>query len=603
MAIFNNTTTINSLDAYFSQLQSLTQNNKLFAFVPRDEPTFDINGDTREITVPAIFKKNGISVKGDHYAEILYFTIDRYFEATDLFSDSVKIIIQWEDPTKAQGVSYAVFKDASYLSEQNKILFGWALNDTITKTSGTLKFSVRFYELDGQELVFSLSTLTASATVNSGLDYQFTDGSLPANIAKFANDANKLTDRFRNSVYNDPTTIAEAPVFTIDLPSHVVSSGSYSGATITISGETYRLIDLTDNKYSFKTEATSSEGVVTYIWYHLPLGSTNDPSVISAAGDRYERTSDTTYQATKVYYHATTAGGTTSYSPFNFTAGASIPNDTDDPAVYEKYQGYEVVYTAGGPSVTGDYWVKATNHKNLATTDTLSAKVRIPGPAALTLTIPEGQEHKLLSNGDATLSATGNTEQVGDTITYEWYKVGTDAAVQTNAEQAKNTAVTYSISTVAADARALYDETFKIKAKANRNGDSTVYSEKTCRITDAAHTPIVTLSTSIYDVDGEHPAILTATVNNGGSMVHDEFIYHWFTYSVAGDDTEEYDVDNLENDIQLADPVTSAELTNSITVSAGGHKYYCKVTNKVNGDTSDPWVPTATDQMIALSIR
>ena len=81
--------TISSLDQYFSVLKTLTDEDITYSYLPLDEPTFDINADTRVITIPSDFKKNGISVKGDHYAEVLYFTIDRYFDTQDLYDDNL----------------------------------------------------------------------------------------------------------------------------------------------------------------------------------------------------------------------------------------------------------------------------------------------------------------------------------------------------------------------------------------------------------------------------------------------------------------------------------------------------------------------------------
>ena len=99
-------TEINSLDEYFATLESLTTGQSadgdssdkyhLFKILPLDEPTFNIDANTREISVPEVFRKNGVGVQGDQLAETLFFTIDRYFDTTDLYRDDIKGIIQWE---------------------------------------------------------------------------------------------------------------------------------------------------------------------------------------------------------------------------------------------------------------------------------------------------------------------------------------------------------------------------------------------------------------------------------------------------------------------------------------------------------------------------
>jgi hypothetical protein len=91
---------IGSLNEYFAMLQdlvnieSLTEEEKAFYLrLPLDEDVFAINADTRVITVPANFARNGVGVQGDESAEVLYFTIDRYFDSMDLARSDVDIRI------------------------------------------------------------------------------------------------------------------------------------------------------------------------------------------------------------------------------------------------------------------------------------------------------------------------------------------------------------------------------------------------------------------------------------------------------------------------------------------------------------------------------
>ena len=48
------------------------------------EGNFIINANTRLISVPTDFNKNGVGVVGDNAAETLEFVIDRYFDEYDL---------------------------------------------------------------------------------------------------------------------------------------------------------------------------------------------------------------------------------------------------------------------------------------------------------------------------------------------------------------------------------------------------------------------------------------------------------------------------------------------------------------------------------------
>ena len=63
--------------------------------MPFDEPLFEIDANSRTIKVPDEFKKNGVGVRGDHWAEVLYFAIDQYYDYQDLYNVD-NIYINWQ---------------------------------------------------------------------------------------------------------------------------------------------------------------------------------------------------------------------------------------------------------------------------------------------------------------------------------------------------------------------------------------------------------------------------------------------------------------------------------------------------------------------------
>jgi len=65
--------------------------------LPLDEEKFFIDGNSRKIAVPQAFTKNGVGVQGDHYAEYIYFEIDRYFENIDFGSPSITAVVEFID--------------------------------------------------------------------------------------------------------------------------------------------------------------------------------------------------------------------------------------------------------------------------------------------------------------------------------------------------------------------------------------------------------------------------------------------------------------------------------------------------------------------------
>lgn len=171
---------IQNLAQYFYYMRDLTQidvakNELKFTKLPLDEAHFTIDLNKREITVPDDFKKNGVSVRGDEVAEIVYFEVDRYYDATDL--NEQEIIIEWINADNKKGFSRPYGVDVDLIP--GKIVFGWPLSSKITSKDGTIQFAVRFYSAkdtaSSSGVVYSLSTLMQTVKVNSTIDIDLKD--------------------------------------------------------------------------------------------------------------------------------------------------------------------------------------------------------------------------------------------------------------------------------------------------------------------------------------------------------------------------------------------------------------------------------------------
>lgn len=175
----NDNDKISSLEEYFSVIRELVvvTGDKKYTILPLDEEAFEIDANKRLITVPSSFKTNGISVQGDQIAEVVYFKIDRFFDATDL--NEMDIFIQWQAPNGDSGISREWVRDIE--SENGKLIFGWPLSEEITVKAGTVKFAVRFVkfdDLDKDKVVYSFSTLTAEAPIKPALDFDLKEGAV-----------------------------------------------------------------------------------------------------------------------------------------------------------------------------------------------------------------------------------------------------------------------------------------------------------------------------------------------------------------------------------------------------------------------------------------
>lgn len=157
---------INNIEQFFGNIIEIAQLDKKFLRLPLDEPIFEIDANTRVISVPAEFRSNGLSVQGDHLAETVFFSIDRYFDRMDL--SVTNITINWKmGNNSGKTKNFIMSKDII----PGKVVFGWPINNIITQKSGSLIFAIEFSLKDAQtnEILYDFNTLSSSITIKDGL--------------------------------------------------------------------------------------------------------------------------------------------------------------------------------------------------------------------------------------------------------------------------------------------------------------------------------------------------------------------------------------------------------------------------------------------------
>lgn len=160
---------ISTLDGYFQHLHEISLKDPSLIILPLDEEKFFIDGNSRKITVPQAFTKNGVGVQGDHYAEYIYFEIDRYFENIDFGSPSITAVVEFVDANQQKHFTKAWIK---YTDEKSsKVTIGWPITQDVTSKAGSIKFSVRLFELEGNSYKRSFGTLIGQLVVNPSLDF------------------------------------------------------------------------------------------------------------------------------------------------------------------------------------------------------------------------------------------------------------------------------------------------------------------------------------------------------------------------------------------------------------------------------------------------
>ena len=165
---------VDNIESYYGRLGDIKLLDSKFLRLPLDEPVFEIDANTRSINIPAEFRSNGLSVQGDHLAEMVFFKIDRYFDYTDL--SSTNICINWKMGNRS-GKTKNFIMSKEILP--GYVIFGWPIDNIITEKGGQLTFAVEFSIEDNDKIKYNFNTLPATINIKDGLvlskDVEMTD--------------------------------------------------------------------------------------------------------------------------------------------------------------------------------------------------------------------------------------------------------------------------------------------------------------------------------------------------------------------------------------------------------------------------------------------
>lgn len=150
---------------------------RLYAYLhaPWDEPEFTVDTNSRVITVPSEFTKNGVGVTGDHLAEILFFRLPRFYDVVDLYG-MTSTNIYWYNGGNKGTTTYYKNTPAVIYAEDEELVLGWAISQLATAAAGTIEFFLEFeHVIEGEgehagEVDFRLETQPAKLTVKSTLE-------------------------------------------------------------------------------------------------------------------------------------------------------------------------------------------------------------------------------------------------------------------------------------------------------------------------------------------------------------------------------------------------------------------------------------------------
>lgn len=320
---------IKSLEEYFANIQTIlefvTANPEYTArclAIAADEPVFEIDANSRVITVPPVFKKNGIAVIGDHWAETVYFKIDKYFDYQSFYKllnddGNGRVVINWAfTPAGSKAIgdmqTTAAFGPADDLIP-GYLVFGWPIKKEMTQAAGTLTFSIQFYHVANGEIDYSFNTIPATIQVGTSLTLK--DPVLVDN-----NYLSELALRLRNSAYRvDEIEGPDMPEWILDLP-----------AKINMPFE----VDDTQSTLYLPAQAGITKGVsIQYTWMATLEGEEATPIV---GVDTYRETEDSAPVANKLYYKAVTGGYALLVGDEKDAAFAALGEEDAEP-IYELF--------------------------------------------------------------------------------------------------------------------------------------------------------------------------------------------------------------------------------------------------------------------------
>lgn len=414
------TQAISTLDGYFQHLHEISLKDPSLIILPLDEEKFFIDGNSRKITVPQAFTKNGVGVQGDHYAEYIYFEIDRYFENIDFGSPSITAVVEFIDANQQKHFTKAWIKYTD--EESSKIIIGWPITQDVTSKAGTIKFSVRLFELntDGNSYKRSFGTLIGQLVVNPSLDLAISKAEID-NIQGNLNDdvENEVLSRMIDSPAADYSSDkVVSPVFLFRYKEGVGPNDPCSA----------------DAGDALKVQAIAP-GSVIYSWY-----KEKDEKTTNLQAKPVFKKLDTFKEDIPIY-EIKIINGSSQYR----LADVSRETFAEGGPYYEKYSEYILPKSEDGEvmnDITGTYYCVAQNNmygfsrasnqdikvpegERWTEADCKIGSVVVPGPT------PFGDDSTMLSGkieivdgGSLTVGVTGATAK--DRDTYTWNFTGDD---------------------------------------------------------------------------------------------------------------------------------------------------------------------------------
>lgn len=535
---------------YFMELENIKsaldagKGDPYWLIIPGDEELFEIDANSRNIKVPTDFNKNGIGVQGDHMAEVIYFSVDRYFDTTDLFNK--EILVQYELPGGDKYLAKTINKTLKY--QDNKVVFGWIVTSDMTETAGNIKFAVRFYDRNEEKtkLLYSFSTLTAVVKVNASLDF---DIDAEDEINSMIIDAEReYYNNLRASTSDNIAIPAAEPVF-IDLVPDTGEEFTYDISQV-FSGRA---------KFDPSKLENKAMGSISYEFRYIDKDENEKAPTNQTKLEYYEiDLSNETPNEYETYYIEEKAGEQPYYVVYPYSDWEKNEDSRPDKL-------FKVKATLQ-PDKAGAYFLKATNYAgrgNVARADSEKWYIAFAKEAIIDYIngLEEGTyEHQKIEQGGSIELKPGITSPDNGELTLQWLKDGVNILSANNASYIANEEGNYTIEVIN-----------------KKNEDTTKITSEVMRVSYPPAVPVI----NQYLVNDEIKNNLTALRNVNTLSVtckpigaySDEIHYQWYIVR----DNEQ----NPEGELM------AGETEATLNIHETSVQYYVKIINVYNTFTSE----------------
>lgn len=618
--------TFTSLNEYYAHMADFfALRNYKHIMLPLDEAPLEIDLNSRNIKVPSDFNKCA-SVQKDQLAELVIFTVDRYFDYMDLAN--THIYVQWTTPADKEGIIHEGATRIEMIDLETypgQLRFAWPLTEEITSIPGNVKFSVRFFRLKNdndfgnedniKNLVYSLNTTEASIGIKAALQ---------PDLTSFKNVEEPVTDNaFKfavvNSLYSDSGLIPpkqpefREPGSNLFATTGALKNGQWVGY-------------LEDNTITMYVQAvTADTGILNYKWMYTDdngnhyndcesenFGNISHNVYLALTTDQMKALAQSGREINARYYTQDLID-TESYNEFTeigddfLLALADWKDDSiavEDKAIllYEKYSAFTVPESG---TITGTYQANVTNTVSNGT-DTMttvnpsySIECLLPPPIDIAYEADKNlPEYAILDpvTNSVNIGLVLIRDNNNAKITYQWKKSITSESEGFEDIPDNN------IANYIAIAPGWY--TVDISAELNRTTKTSENAGiKVCKVTGMPVAPTVQYEAEdgtyvdgtvnnlrSFEIDFNQTAALKvkASVPNEDNLatelVHDFYTYDWYIKEANGEWSEtplkgnEKFVDSIVNDID----------TSTLTVKNTSYvnSFRCVVTNHLNDQTA-----------------